>query len=52
MCSQEKEGCQKPESLKGRPNECTPEEIERCHGGVKEHPCANPNEGERDAIDE
>lgn len=31
--------CQYPERLKGKPEECTPEQIKICHGD-KEHPCA------------
>ena len=32
--------CEKSEELKGRPQDCTPEQIEKCHGDVEEHPCA------------
>jgi hypothetical protein len=40
MCSGEKEcRCQCPEELKGKPEECTPEQIEECHGKKGEHPC-------------
>ena len=40
MCKMEgKEGCEHPEKLKGKPGECTPEQIRECHGEVKEHPC-------------
>ena len=39
MCSDEKSTCQKPENLKGKPSECTPEQIKICHGDVKDHPC-------------
>jgi hypothetical protein len=35
----EKQGCQKPEELKDKPMRCTPEQIKKCHGDVKEHPC-------------
>ncbi len=45
MCSGEK-GCQKPEELKGRPEECSPEQISKCHGEAKEHPCVEPAEDE------
>ncbi len=38
--SSKKTKCQKPENLKGKPEECTPEQIEKCHGGVKKHPCS------------
>ncbi len=30
--------CQYPEKLKGRPEDCTPEQIKECHGDEK-HPC-------------
>ena len=38
-CNDKKEDCQKPENLKGKPEECSPEQIRKCHGDVKEHPC-------------
>lgn len=31
--------CEYPEKLKGKPEECTPEQIKECHGDTKEHPC-------------
>jgi len=31
--------CERPEKLKGKLEECTPEQIQECHGDVKEHPC-------------
>jgi ArsR family transcriptional regulator len=31
--------CERPEKLKGKPEECTPEQIKECHGEAKEHPC-------------
>ena len=31
--------CQKPETLKGKPEECSPEQIKECHGDTKDHPC-------------
>jgi hypothetical protein len=34
-----KKGCAHPERLKGKPGECSPEQIKECHGQVKEHPC-------------
>lgn len=34
-----KRGCEHPDKLKGKPEECTPEQIRECHGEVKEHPC-------------
>jgi len=29
--------CQKGENID--PKSCTPEQIKKCHGDVKEHPC-------------
>ena len=34
-----KTGCQKPEQLKGKPEDCSPEQIRKCHGDVENHPC-------------
>jgi len=31
--------CEHPEKLKGKPEECSEEQIKGCHGDVKEHPC-------------
>jgi len=41
MCGSEekKDGCQKPENLKGKPEDCSPEQILECHGEVASHPC-------------
>jgi len=40
MCKQIKaKRCDYPERLKGKPEECTPEQVRECHGEVKEHPC-------------
>ena len=39
MCCREEKGCQKPENLKGKPGDCTAEQIRKCHGDEKEHPC-------------
>jgi ArsR family transcriptional regulator len=36
--------CQQPDRLKGRPGECTPEQIKECHGDEKDHPCAPKKE--------
>ncbi|MHC4132625.1 MAG: hypothetical protein ACYSSP_06765 [Planctomycetota bacterium] len=38
MCD-EKDKCQKPESPEEKPEECSPEKIEECHGEAEEHPC-------------
>lgn len=43
MCNESKD-CQRPEELKGKPEECSPEQIRKCHGDVKEHPCATATE--------
>ena len=44
-CSNEKkEGCQKPENLKGKPQDCSPEQINECHGTEAKHPCVKPAE--------
>ena len=31
--------CQKPDQLKEKPEECSPEQIKKCHGDAKDHPC-------------
>lgn len=36
-----KDCCQQPGRLKGKPGECTPEQIRDCHGDEKNHPCVN-----------
>ena len=38
--------CQHPEKLKGKPGECTPEQIKECHGETKEHPCTDDKKQE------
>jgi ArsR family transcriptional regulator, arsenate/arsenite/antimonite-responsive transcriptional repressor len=38
MCTCKTE-CQKPEELKGKPEECSLDQIKKCHGEVAEHPC-------------
>jgi hypothetical protein len=40
MCQPKKEGeCQYPEKLRGKPGECSPEQISECHGTTEKHPC-------------
>jgi len=42
--------CQKPDQLKGKPEECSPEQIKACHGDAKDHPCVKggrPDDGHR-----
>jgi len=43
MCDAVKK-CEKPENLKTKPEDCTPEQIKECHGDVAEHPCTGDNE--------
>ena len=38
-CCNKTKGCQKPENLKSKPQDCPPEQVHKCHGGVKKHPC-------------
>jgi len=38
MCSN-KSKCLKPKNLKGKPEECSPEQIRKCHGDSAHHPC-------------
>jgi len=47
MCDGKK-GCERPERLKGKPQECSPEQIRICHGDSAEHPCAKQSEREPD----
>ncbi len=42
--SQSQSQCQKPEKLKGKPSECTPEQIKECHGEAAGHPCESTSE--------
>jgi hypothetical protein len=45
-CSNEKKSCQKPENLKGKPQDCPPEQVRKCHGDLKKHPCTDDSEAE------
>jgi len=38
MCNR-KEGCQQPKEGKGDPSKCSAEQIRKCHGDAKKHPC-------------
>ena len=40
MCQPKKDidFCQYPEKLKGKPGECTPEQVAECHGKTEERP--------------
>jgi hypothetical protein len=46
MCAK-KAKCQKPQELRGEPEQCTAEQIKKCHGDVKKHPCTNDKRGTR-----
>lgn len=35
MCCQESSGCQHPDRLEGKPEECSEEQIRECHGDVE-----------------
>ena len=37
--------CERPEKLKDKPEDCTPEQIKECHGDNKSHPCVPKKEG-------
>jgi hypothetical protein len=43
MC-EESRTCQKPENLKDKPETCSKEQIQKCHGDVREHPCTSDND--------
>ena len=43
MC-EKKQCCEKPENLKGKPEECSPEQIRKCHGTSDQHPCVQEAE--------
>ncbi|MFW6169986.1 MAG: hypothetical protein ACODAD_05810 [Planctomycetota bacterium] len=47
--SERKKCCEKPEELKGKPEECTPEQIRKCHGDAREHPCES--DADDDCVD-
>jgi len=37
--------CEQPDKLKGKPEDCSAEQIKECHGDKQEHPCV-PDEKE------
>jgi len=43
MCGKET-CCRKPEELKEKPQDCSPEQIRKCHGDVEGHPCVSEDE--------
>jgi len=36
--------CEHPDRLKGRPEDCSPEQIRECHGDSGDHPCTSDDE--------
>ena len=38
--SKSTKGCEHPERLKGKPSECSPEQIKECHGEAAGHSCS------------
>jgi hypothetical protein len=46
MCSHEKSGCQIQDKLKGKPEECGPDQIKECHGEDAVHPCIDSKKEE------
>ena len=45
MCQQD-QACQKPEELKDKPENCSPEQIKKCHGEAIGHPCLSSAENQ------
>jgi hypothetical protein len=41
MCG-EKAKCERPKDLKATPQQCSAEQIKKCHGSDKTHPCTAP----------
>lgn len=41
MCKEKDCCCQNPDELETTPQECTPEQIKKCHGDEEEHPCTD-----------
>ena len=39
--------CQKPETLRGRPEECALEQIAECHPDEEGHPCEEETENKK-----
>lgn len=54
MCGHDdaKNRCQKPENLKGKPEDCTPEQIRECHGSDAEHACQPQAETRQQGVDD
>ena len=39
MCCKDEKKCEKPEHLKGKPADCSKEQIKECHGDEEKHTC-------------
>jgi hypothetical protein len=39
-CEGKKQGCQKPGDLRGKAEDCSSQQVRKCQGGAREHPCA------------
>jgi hypothetical protein len=37
--TKDKQVCEKPEKLDGKPEDCSPEQIRECHGNEEAHSC-------------
>jgi ArsR family transcriptional regulator len=44
MC---KDCCEHPDKLKGKPEECSEQQIKECHGDVNKHPCEEENKQQK-----
>ena len=38
-CCNDEKKCERPDQLKGKPEDCSPEQIRKCHGDDPSHPC-------------
>jgi AhpD family alkylhydroperoxidase len=43
--SEKNVSCERPDQLKGKPGECSPEQIEICHGKERVHSCVTDGDG-------
>jgi len=48
MCTP-KSKCEKPANLRDEPQDCSAEQIRRCHGDDKTHPCAQGRKTDKKA---
>ena len=44
MPAKNKPQCRKPQELKGKPQDCSPEQVRKCHGTPEKHPCVKSDE--------